>query len=152
RPRPRRSVGRLPRETPASRAPDVPARLGLRGARWSRHRLVGQHRMGSSRAFSRETGVTDGARTRDSWSHNPALYQTELRPPKRAEHSRRKAFRQRGLPLPKSPPIVVATLPTSAAVSNTTPSSRLYRSEPVVKFPDPTYARAPSATIALACT
>jgi predicted esterase len=29
--------------------------------------------------------VTDGDRTRDSWSHNPALYQAELRPPKRRQ-------------------------------------------------------------------
>src|SRR5262245_48893349 len=88
--------------------------------------------------FFRETGVTDGARTRDSWSHNPALYLLSYGHRKRAEHSPRRVSRQRAEPLPKSPPIVEATLPTSAAVSKTTPSSRLYLSEPVVKFSEPT--------------
>ena len=54
------------------------------------------------------------------------------------------------MPFEKSLEIVVEIFCTSLAIEKMTPSSRLYCSEPVVKFSEPTYAVVPSTTIVLA--
>jgi hypothetical protein len=50
----------------------------------------------------------------------------------------------------KSIPMVETTFATSLASLKMTPSSRLYPSEPPERFSEPTYAVAPSTTIAFA--